>query len=181
MKSISRVTSFTFATLLGVVFFISILNISYILYRKVKKSDVERSLAQICSYVSEKIFELYESTKNRGLLPKENESILLGEVQLNLPQTIFGGAYEVILISPSEIWIEQKGASGVEEASSPKVVVRSGEISVECSLINLEAGLQGRSHGGGKLSYYRYNFNGTIKDKVVLNDEKILVDVKVVS
>jgi hypothetical protein len=110
-----------------------------------------------------------------------------------LPSHISRRNYEIFLVSGSQIWVnvinltvESQNISSSIKTSGAKIVAKTTQdpfVTVEYDIPNIDVGVQGRSANGvdSKLSYYRYNFNGTVYDKIVLGSSDILIDITNVS
>ncbi|MEM5773139.1 MAG: hypothetical protein QXL86_02840 [Candidatus Aenigmatarchaeota archaeon] len=193
-KGQSEVVENFFTILFGVIILAAISIAAYNLYTNQLKSEIENNLRQIGSGISTNIIKLYEIGKNSKSYPNRNESIKIAEVDLKLPSQVSGRNYEVVLISANPIWIQisnitvggTEPAASIISPSGVKIVLRTTQspiVEVEQEVPNVDVSVQGKSENGlnSSLSYYRYNFDGEIKDSIVLGDQKIIIDIKKVS
>lgn len=188
-KAQAKLIEYTLTILLSVLVMISVIAIVYTFYINVLKNEIRESLKQIALQTSESIIKIYQTAKIVKAQPSNQTSILINEIELNLPTDVSKRNYEVILINPNPLWlnirnftIDGENVSIIVETSGPKVIVQTTQdpiIKVEHSLPNIDINLQGKIENGkdSKLRYYRHNINGTIKDSVVLGEADILIDI----
>jgi hypothetical protein len=121
--------------------------------------------------------------------PSNSSSVLIGETDLKLPAQVSGKNYEIYLVSSNIVWtniinftINNQNISTLTRPAKAKVLARTTQdpfVTSEKDIPNVDISVQGKSTNGDntKLRYYRYNFNGTVYDKIVLGSSNILVDV----
>ena len=189
-KGQSELIQYTMTILLGVIILISISLLIFTLYDQAVKTDIQKSMDGIAQQTADRILKLYEVGKNSRIQPA-NSSVLIAYDELRLPASVSNRNYEIILVTGNPVWsdilnVTINNASAINSivASTAKVVVRTLNdpiISVEQNIPNIEAIVQGRgTRTNDKLSYYRYNVNGTTYDKIILGDAGIFVDIKVI-
>ena len=189
-KGQAEVVENLFTILFGIIVLAAISIIAYNLYTNQLRSEIEKNLREIGSGISSHILKLYEVGKNSKYYPRVNESLKLAEVDLKLPNQVSGRNYEVILISASPIWVQISNISvgGAAPATAMimpagvKMILRTTQspiVEIEQEVPNVDVSVQGKSENGlnSLLRYYRYNFNGTIKDSIVLGDYGIIIDI----
>jgi hypothetical protein len=194
IKGQAEIVENVFVVLFGVIILTAISTISYNIYMNQIKSEIENNLKQLAIGISDATLKLYEMGKASFYSPKPNQTAKLVEINLNLPSRVSGRNYEVFLTSASSIWIQISNLSldGTQPATQiittpgAKIILRttqSPEITVEHEIPNLDVLTQGKIENGlnGKLSYYRSNFNNTIKDYIVLGEQDIIIDITKVS
>jgi hypothetical protein len=181
------------AVLFGVIILAAISTVAYNLYTRQLEDEITNNLKQMGVEVSNNILRLYDRGKNSKYSPGANESVRLAEIDLKLPSQVSGRNYEVILIEANPIWVQISnltigGASPPSVITVPgaKVVLRttqSPKVTVEHEIPNIDVPIQGKSVNGlnSTLAYYRYNSTGGIKDKIVLGDFDIIIDIESVS
>jgi hypothetical protein len=192
-KGQANLIEYVLTILFSVVILISISSLIYSLYSTALKTDIEKGLKQLSMQVADNILKLYANAKNSKAQPQNSSSILISELDLNLPSHISRRNYEIFLVSGSQIWVnvinltvESQNISSSIKTSGAKIVAKTTQdpfVTVEYDIPNIDVGVQGRSANGvdSKLSYYRYNFNGSVYDKIVLGSSDILIDITNVS
>lgn len=177
----------------SVIIFISVTAMVYSFYSSISKADVERGLKEISIQTSETILRLYKSAKDSKAQPSNSSSILISDVDLNLPSQVSKRNYEIYLVSSSSAWtnlvnftLGNQTVSEITKTSGAKVVAKTTQapvVTVEYDVPNIDIDLQGRSENGveSKLRYYRYNFNSTVYDKIILGSPYILIDITGIS
>jgi hypothetical protein len=117
---------------------------------------------------------------------------LIRETDVKLPSQIATRNYEMFLVLAGHIWstvemkIDGRNVTFVERLPGAKVVLRTTqdpEVELEHDIPNIDIIVGGRSENGRdpRLSYYRYNINGTIYDVVFLGAPEILITISSVS
>ena len=190
MKAQVQIIENVFMIFLSVVFLTVISILSYSIYTTQLKGEIENSLRQIGMGISKSMIKLYEIGKESKYFPNENESKKLAEIELKLPSHISGKNYEILLFA-NPILIQISNMS-VNESSPPYTITTYGtkillrttqypEVSVEVDVPNIGVPVQGKSENGlnSSLAYYRYNFNGTIEDIILLGPQDIIIEAKV--
>ncbi|MEM5854319.1 MAG: hypothetical protein QW228_08190 [Candidatus Aenigmatarchaeota archaeon] len=194
VKGQSEIVENFFTILFGIALLSAISIISYNLYVNHLKGEIENNLRQIGSGISTNLLKLYEIGKNSKFYPEENKSVKIAEVDLKLPSQVSGRNYEVILLQANQIWVQISNISigGTRPATAlvvpggVKILLRTTQwpvVEVEQELPNVDVLVQGKSENGlnSILSYFRYNFNKTIKDVIVLGYQGIIIDINKVS
>ena len=188
-KAQAKLIGYSLTILLSVILMISVTALVYSFYTSAIRTEISQSLNQIAASVSDSIVNMHKSSKATDFQPSNYSSILISEIGLSLPSEVAKRNYEVMLISPSSLWIgitnftiDDQNVSSITDTSGPKIVVQTTQdpiVKVERSLPNMDVLLQGKSENGedGELRYYRYNINGTIYDSVVLGKSDILMNV----
>jgi hypothetical protein len=193
-KSQAEIVENVFTVFFGVILLTAISTIAYNLYMNQLKSEIENNLKQLAIDILNNILKLYETGKNSRYSPRLNETAKLAEVDLNLPSKVSGRNYEAFLIAANPLWVQISNLT-VDEVppealviTSPgaKIVLRTTEfpkVTVEQEVPNIDVLTQGKIENGldSKLSYYRCNFNNTIKDYIVLGKQDLIVDIIKVS
>lgn len=182
-----------FAIVFGVIILAAISATAYNLYLLQLGNEIQNNLKQLGVEISNNILKLYDTGKSSRYLPGANESSKIGEIDLKLPSQVSGRNYEVILVEANPVWtqISNITISGQTPPSSitlsgAKIILRTTQtpkITVEQDVPNIDAFIQGRSENGlnSKLTFYRYSMNGTVKNKIVLGDYNIIIDITSVS
>jgi hypothetical protein len=179
--------SFSVAILIGVT------AMFYSFYATTTRADAEKGLRELSIQTADNILKFYKSAKDSKAQPSNSSSILISEIDLKLPSQISGRNYEMFLISTNPVWtsvinftVDSQNISSMIETSVAKIVAKTTQdpyVTVEYDIPNIDVGVQGKSVNGveSKLRYYRYNFNGTVYDKIVLGSSDILVGITGVS
>ncbi len=182
-----------FVILLGVIMVASITFLIYGFYSNAIENEAKEQLTQMAVQVSENIVKLHQTSKVSTSNPKNYSAVFLGDIDLNLPSDAAKRNYEILLVSGSTLWsqvevltIDGQNVSFVGNVSSAKVVGRTTqdpEVTIEIEVPNIDAILQGKITNGAdaKLSYYRFNVNNTVYDKIILGKVDVLSVVESVS
>jgi hypothetical protein len=193
MKGLSKFVEYTFMVLLSVLFLVSVVALVYSFYNTIVINEVRESLRQLAIQTSGRIMEIYRDSRTAKSQPTNYTSILLKEIDLGLPTSVSKRNYEIVLVSASPIWvnirnftIDNQNVSTKVDTGGAKVIARSEQnpvVEVEYDVPNIDVTIQGKSENGknGKLSYYRYNINGSIYDTIVLGEADILVTLNIMS
>ncbi|MEM5869836.1 MAG: hypothetical protein QXR09_01570 [Candidatus Aenigmatarchaeota archaeon] len=191
-KGQAEIVENIFMVFFGVIVLATISVMAYNFYTNQLKNEIENNLNQIGMEISSNIIKLYEIGKNSKFYPGVNESVKLAEIDLKLPNQVSGRNYEVILITTNPIWIQisnvsvqgKPAAAPVIKSSGIKIILRTTQspiIEVEREIPNVDVSVQGKSENGlnSTLRYFRYNWNGTIRDSIVIGPQDIIIDIKV--
>lgn len=177
----------------GVIILISVTAMIYSFYSTTIRTDAEKGLRELSIQTAENILKLYKSAKDSKAQPPNSSSVLISEIDLSLPSQVSRRNYEIFLVSTNPIWtniinftIDNQNVSSAMKTSGAKIVAKTTQdpfVTVEYDIPNIDVGVQGRSQNGvgSKLRYYRYNFNDTVYDKIVLGSSDILVDITSIS
>lgn len=190
MKGISNFVSYTFTILFGFTILILFSSLIYSFYEQVQKTSIISSLKQLSIQTSNGIIKLYDLSKEFKTNPANSTSIIISNVTLNYPEKIVDRNYEVELLSSPGIWnsitnftIGEKNVTIIKETeSSSKIVVRTTQKPIETyeyDLPNIPIILQGKFKSGENdvLRLVRYNYNGTIEDRIILGESDIIVGI----
>ncbi len=179
--------------LIGVFIISTVAMLMYSFYLASVRNEVRETLRQLSVQISDNIVKLYESSVQSPVSPKNSSSVLLGEVNLGLPNSVAKRNYEITLSSGNQLWTQiqlfvtsGQNVTSVEGTSGAKITAKSTNIpkvTLEYSLPNIGISLSGKIKNGlnDKLKYYRYNVNGTIYDTIVLGEPELLVSITGVS
>ena len=193
MKGQAHFIEFVLVTLLSIVLVAAIAFLIFGFYRNITENDARQSLRQISIQVSDEATRLYNVARGSRAQPTNYTSLLISEVNLNLPRQISNKNYDVILVSASQlvpiisaVTVNNTNISSVISNSNAKVLTRldaDPDIEVEYDIPNIDVSVQGRANNGqnATLRYYRYNINGTIYDTIVLGPYDIIVSISGVS
>jgi hypothetical protein len=150
-------------------------------------------LNQIDLEVSSAIYKIYQQGKASSTSPANSTSVLLANVNLNLPTKVSNRNYEVDLVplNPLFATVSNVTTGGVSvttliQSSGGKIVAKTiddPKIVISKDLTNINANVQGMILNGknATLKYYRYNFNGNIYDKIILGEQGIIIDINQMS
>ena len=190
MKGVSTFVTYVFTILLGFIILsvFSILIFGY--YDQVLKSDITSGLKQVAIQTVSGIIELYGLAEEYETIPGNSSSIVISSIDLNYPYEVSGRNFEVELISSPGIWsmvtnMTNNGESvGIrkETTSGSKIIVKTTQrpyVSYEYEVPNIPVVLQGRFRSGENdtLKLVRYNFNGTVEDRILLGESDIIVGI----
>jgi len=193
VKGQAEIAENVIVILFGVIILTAISAIAYNLYTTQLRNEIENNLKQMGIEISNNILRLYESGKDSEYSPAANESAKLVEINLNLPSQVSGRNYEIILSEANPVWIQISnitvgGTSPVSVATVPgaKIILMTTQspiVKIEHEIPNIDVPVQGMSENGlnSTLIYYRYDLDGTTKNKIVLGNYDILIDITSVS
>lgn len=177
-KGISPVLSHSVFMAVGVVLLIFLSALVWFIYTESIKQAIKTELILISQTLANKIIELY-SLKDSPVKPLERQSILLGEVNINLPEKVSGSHYAIELIGPCDIYITDLSESNTSSCL-PKIIMNSYQPKIQTNYtLPIEIGMQGYADSGIQpitIRYYRLSINNTIKDKITLGKEDILIE-----
>jgi len=190
MKGISNFVSYTFTILFGFTILILFSSLIYSFYDQVQKTTITASLKQVSIQTADEIIKLYNLGKEFKANPTNSTTIIISNISLNYPQKISDKNYEIELSSSPGIWnsiinftVNGENATIVKEAeSSSKIIARTTQrpfVTYEYDLPNLPIMLQGKFRSGDNdiLKLVRYNYNGTIEDRIILGESDIIVGI----
>jgi hypothetical protein len=188
-KGQSSLIEYILTILFSVIILIAISGIIYAFYNNILKQDISRSLNEINLQTADAISKIYQQGKASTSSPSNSTSILLASVNLNMPTKISGKNYEIDLFPLNSIFatINNVTSQGMNvtmliQSSGAKIVAKTTEdpkIVVSKDITNIDVNIQGAVINGinSTLKYYRYNFNGTIYDKIILGEQGIIIDI----
>jgi len=188
-KGQSSLVEYVLTIFFSLIILVAVSAIVYSFYNSVLKQDVSKSLNQIDLEVADAIFKIYQQGKTSTSSPAQSTSILLASINLNLPTKISNRNYEIdfmplnpIFMTISNVTAAGKNVSIIIQSSGAKIIAKTTEdpqIVITKDLSNIDVDIQGIVNSGinATLKYYRYNFNGTVYDKIVLGEQSIIIDI----
>lgn len=192
-KAQARFIEYVLTILFSVLVVISISALVYTFYRASIEREVKGELKQLAIQTSDAVIKLYDTSKASKVLPSNYSSMMISEVKLNLPERVAKRNYEMLLISANPIWtsvseitIDGQNVSSVKRTPGAKIVARTTQdpvVEIEYDMPNIDVAVQGRSENGANdvLKYFRYNYNTTIYDTVILGEPEILIRITSIS
>jgi hypothetical protein len=162
-------------------------------YTNALKGEIKDSLKQLAIQIGDNVVKVYETAKLSNAQPSNNTNILLNELKLSLPDAVSKRNYRIRFISTTPIWVSIKNitvgglnATWTIKPSGATIQAETTEdpkVSVEHYLPNVDVGVQGQCENGQNsvLKYYRFNINGTVKDKIVLGEASAIIDITSIS
>lgn len=190
MKGVSNFITYTITILLGFVIVTAFSLIIYGYYSQISKSNIERSLEQVCIQTIISIINLYNQGKILEFTPEINSSIILSEIELNYPVKVSDRNFEVELVSSPGVWniisnLTIDGATAQirkEINSGAKIIARTTQrpfVSHEYEVPNIAIVLQGKFKSGENdtLRLIRYNYNGNIEDVIILGKSDLIIGI----
>lgn len=187
MKGQSRFVEYTLTVLFSILVLSSISALIYTLYRAVIEREVNAELTQVATQVKDSLVKIYAVAKDSNLQPENTTSVLVNELDLNLPDSVANLNYEVSLITANPLYayitnasIDGQNISISKGNPGAKVVATTTQdpvVRVEFDLPNFDITIQGKTRNGlnDVLKYYRYNQNSTIYDTVILGQPDIII------
>jgi hypothetical protein len=190
MKGVSKFISYALTVLFGFIILIFLSTLVYHYYDEILQNTIKGELKQICVQTENSIIQLHNLAKEFKAFPEESSSIIIQTIDLGYPTDVEGRNYEVELISSPGIWnivtnltIEGRNVTIVKEtSSSSKIIARTTQkpiVVYEHDIPNIPIVLQGKFKPGESdtLKLLRYNYNGTIEDRIILGDSEIIVGI----
>ncbi len=175
MKASSMMT-FVIITFLGFVFLGFIIFISYKYFSNAEKNLKDQQARQIAFYIISEITSMYQ--KGLSTSSPSNQSVILLEKMLNLPEKIAGEQYQIQLISSNGLWSSIKINDTIkEEVYSGKLLIVVGKEKYYFNLPNIPVVLQGKAdYETAKLSYKRYKIGDETRDAIILGNYDVIID-----
>ena len=189
MKGEAHFVEYTLVTLLSVVLIIGITLLAFSFYRTINENEIKQELRQISAQVSDNVVKLYDTARSSKAQPANYTSVLISEVDLNLPNKVANKNYDVVLVSASQltplitlVTIDGANVSTIISNSNARVIGRTDsdpDVEVEYDIPNIDISVQGKASNGQNttLRYYKYNINGTVYDTIVLGSLDVLVNI----
>ena len=190
MKGISKFISYAITILFGFILLIFFSTLIYNYYDGILKNTIQAELKQICIQTENNIIQLQNQAKEFKTIPKLSSSLTISSVDLNYPNKLEGRNFEVELLSSPGIWnlvanitIEGRNVTIVKETgSSSKIIAKTTQNPVVIyvhEVPNIPIILQGKFRSGenDNLKIVRYNYNGTVEDRIILGESEIIVGI----
>jgi len=193
MKGQSKFIEYMMTVLLSVLVLAGISALVYSFYRNAVEKEAKTELTQIATQIKGSLIKVYDAGKGSKIQPSNYTSVLISEVDLNLPYSIARFNYEVELVSATSLYsyitattLNGTNVSSAKDSSVAKIVARTTQepiVKVEFDLPNLDLTVQGKIKNGlnDVLKYYRYNQNNTVYDTVILGEPDIIIRINSVS
>ena len=188
-KGISPLISYVLTILFSILFLGSIVALVFTFYQISLRNVLREGLRQVAIQTSDGIIRLYENSRVINTRPSNYSSLLLGQLDLELPADVSKRNYEILLVSSNPLWsqltnltIGSTSISSVISTGGAKILARSTQdplVSVEMDIPNFEPIVQGRSQNGimATLKYFRYNLNGSTIDAIILGQSDIITKI----
>jgi len=188
-KGQSNLIEYVLSIFLSLIILIAVSGIIYSFYTSALRQDTYKSLNAINLEISSTISKIYQQGKSSTSSPSGSTIILLASVNLDLPMKISGKNYEIDLLPLNPIFatvtnVTSNGANVTMliQSSGAKIIAKTTDnpqVVVSKDLTNIDVNVQGSTVNGqnATLRYYRYNFNGTVYDKIVLGGQGIIIDI----
>jgi len=193
VKGQAQLIEYTLTILFSIIILIAVSGIIYSFYSSSLRQDAQNSLNEVDLAVSNAILKIYQQGKSSSSAPSNSTSVLIASVNLNLPSKISNKNYEVDLVQLNPLFtsiinLTVNGANVTPsiQTSGAKIVAKTTEnpqTVVAKDLPNIDVNVQGSAINGrnATLRYYRYNFNGTVRDKIILGEQGIIIDITKIS
>lgn len=175
-KGISVIVSHAAFLAVGVMALIIISAMIWNVYDSIVKEEIRKDLTKVSQAMGGEIVKLY-SLKDSSARPSANTSVLLGESSLNLQQKAGGRQYSIELFQSSQIQITNiNGGNATKYATWIRAYTSGPPVQVNYTIYNIESRVQGSGFGDRPmtLKYFRLNSNGTLEDRIVLNDALVI-------
>ncbi len=176
MKAISPLVSHSIFMAVGIVVLIFISAMIWYIYDSYIKETINVELNKNIHIIADEISKLY-SLKSSSINPQANTSVLLGSVDLILPEKVAGRNYIIELQQSGSIWISNLSENNVSYNNAMIIgKTFAPEVTVNYTLFNMDVNVQGyiRSGKNATLRYFRANVNGTKKDTIVLGNSLVV-------
>jgi FlaG/FlaF family flagellin (archaellin) len=188
-KGASPIISYVLAILLAIIVIAGVASMLGGFYDLIIKDEIRRELTQVVGQTSSKITEIYSISKSSKASPANGTSILLAEMQLNIPDQVSLRNYRLTLLSASQVssliynvTIDGGNTSTTGFPPTGKILAETTQdptVKVDYDLPSIDVDVQGwtTDPGNATLKYYRYNVNGTVADAIVLGNPSLIVHV----
>jgi len=185
-KGISPVVSYVLAILLAVIVISGVAILFGSFYDLVIKDEIRRELTQVVGQTSSKVTEIYSISKSSKALPPNGTSMLLAEINLNLPDQAALRGYRLTLLSASQVaslisnvTLNGNNISTTDLPPTGKILAETIQepiVEVEYDVPSIDVDIQGWTTNprNATLRYYRYNPNGTVTDVIVLGESVLI-------
>lgn len=185
MKGVSPFISTAFAVLFGIVLMSAVI----LTLSGVQTSGIERTIQDQLTVTTREmgteVLDVYSSLKSYQKNLENNSIVLVKEIDVSLPAEIGTNNYKIQLEEPQDIllaivqfYIDGIAVNTTSTRPTARLVSESSNVQVENKLYNIDVGLQGITKGGlTKIRGYKYNVNGTTRDKIVLGDDSIIIGI----
>lgn len=190
MKGSSKFITYAITIMLSFAIFIFFSSLIYYYYDQIIRANIKAGLKQIDIQTANAITKLYGIGKESNVSPENSSSVVIWEEDLNYPGDVGGKNFEVELISSPGIWnlvtnltIEGKNVTIKKETSSgSKIIAKTTQRpleSYEYDAPNIPIIIQGKFRSGENdaLRLVRYNYNGTVEDRIILGESSIIVGI----
>lgn len=193
MKGQSELLEYVLTIFFSLIVLLAVSAIIYTFYRNALTQDATKSLNQVALQVSDSILKIYQQGKQSTASPPNASVVLIASVDLNLPTKISGKNYEIDLIPINPLFssvinftVNNKNILYTIQPGGAKIIVKTTEdpiIMITKDLPNIDVNFQGTTKDGlnATLNYYRYNYNGTVYDKILLGNQPFIIDITRIS
>ncbi len=180
---VEYVLTFLISTIVLAAIYFLALNI----YNSQIRREITDQLTQIETQMLSSMVKLYNSGITYSDRIDADTAILLGTVDLNLPQRVARRAYEISLLSPSQIFSTLNVSTNItniggQDFSGARIVGRTTdkpEIEVSLNMPNIDVVAQGfvANGVGSTLSFYRANISGAVKNIITLGNISLIASI----
>lgn len=193
MRGQSNFVGYMMTVLFSVLVLASISALIYTFYRAALEKEATSELTQIAIQVKDSLVKVYDIGKNSNVRPGNFSSVLLTELDLNLPDNVANLNYEVNLITANPLYayvtqvaIDDVNVSAVRNNPVAKIIAVTTQdpiVKVEFDIPNIDFTVQGKSRNGldDMLRLYKHNENSTVYNTVILGQPDIIIRVTSVS
>jgi len=182
-EMIEYILTFLISTTVIIIIYFIIVNI----YKTQTEKEIEDQLRQLETQTLNSIIKLYTTGSSYAGRIQNNNAILLGTVDLDYPERVARKSYEIILISPSQIYSainvsENITNIGGQEFSGAKIIGRTTQspfVEVALDFPNIDVVAQGSVSNGlnSQLSFYKANISGTVKNIITLGNVSLIASI----
>ena len=193
MKGQSKFIGYMLTVLFSIIVLAVISALIYNFYQSALDVEINSELTQIAIKVKDSVIKIYDIGKNSKVQPSNYSSILISELDLNLPRNVGNLNYEVSLVTAAPLFTyltktvqNDTNVSGVKQTSVARIIAKTIQdpiVNVEFDLPNIDLSVQGKVRNGvdDVLRYYRHNENVTVYDTVILGQFEIILRLTKVS
>jgi hypothetical protein len=187
MKGQATLIGYVTTVAFSVVIIVGISAFFFNYYNSVLRNEINQEFTQIAGQTSYSIAKLYSMAKDTDFIPKNHSSILLSELNLNLPEKIGTRNYELRLDSSDNVlsFISSLNDAGFQISpgfygTSPQIhgiTDRNPIVEFNLDIPDTDIIVQGKTNGGpnSTLRFYRYNLNDDIFDLILLDESYLEV------
>ena len=185
-KGQAELVEYILTFLISTIVIIAIYALVMAIYNNQLAAEINNDLKQLNAQTLSSIIKLYTSASSYTDPIQNNNAILLGTINLNYPNNVARRNYEIILVSPGQIYsplnITTSYGSGGQDMGGPKIIGRTlvkPFIEVITNIPSIDIVAQGQVSNGlnPTLSFYKANISGNVTNIAILGNYSILSNV----
>ncbi|MEM5777128.1 MAG: hypothetical protein QXJ06_01630 [Candidatus Aenigmatarchaeota archaeon] len=174
----SSILTFTIIFFIEFILLSFIIFISYNYYNKSKNVLIEQSVNQIVYELISNIADIYDiGSKTNNFFV--NETMIILEKKINLPEKIAGENYYIEGISNTGIWNYIKiNDTYNEEIFGNKIGIIFRDKKYYFDIPNIQANLAGKVKSGKiKITFVKYRYENNFRNAIIFGDFDTIIDI----